>query len=67
VHAGDAIAFAVAAQVLVVGTGAIVMLLLAGWHFATRANKPSHQRWGTKYRPSLFGLLPHRPVAATDT
>ena len=36
VHAGDAIAFSVAAQVLVVGTGAIVMLLLAGWHFATR-------------------------------
>ena len=36
VHAGEAIAFAVAAQVLVVGTGAIVMLLLAGWHLATR-------------------------------
>jgi hypothetical protein len=37
VHAGEAIAFAVAAQVLVVGTGAIVMLLLAGWHLATRS------------------------------
>src|SRR5256885_5028120 len=36
VHAGDAIAFAVSAQLLVVGTGAIVMLLLAGWHLATR-------------------------------
>ena len=67
VRAGDAIAFAVAAQVLVVGTGAIVMLLLTGWHFATRAHKSSHQRLGTKYRPSLFGLLPARPVAATDT
>jgi hypothetical protein len=82
VHAGDAIAFSVAAQVLVVGTGAIVMLLLAGWHFATRAHKSSHHRFGTKYRPlqesshsrartwhrpSVFGLVPHRPVAATDT
>lgn len=35
VHAGDAIAFAVAAQVLVVGTGAVVLLLVAGWHLAT--------------------------------
>jgi hypothetical protein len=36
VHAGDAIAFSISAQLLVVGTGAIVMLLLAGWHLATR-------------------------------
>ncbi|MBV8478869.1 MAG: flippase-like domain-containing protein [Actinobacteria bacterium] len=37
VHAGDAIAFSVAAQVLVVGTGAVVVLLLAGWQLARRA------------------------------
>jgi hypothetical protein len=36
VHAGDAIAFSVAAQVLVIGTGAIVMLVLAGWQLAAR-------------------------------
>jgi hypothetical protein len=36
VHAGDAIAFAISAQLLVVGTGAVVMLVLAGWHVATR-------------------------------
>lgn len=40
VHAGDAIAFSVAAQLLVVGTGAIVMLVLAGWQFARRARMP---------------------------
>jgi len=40
VHAGDAIAFSVAAQLLVVGTGAVVMLALAGWHFARRARVP---------------------------
>lgn len=36
VHAGDAIAFSVAAQVLVVGTGAVVVLLLAGWQLVQR-------------------------------
>jgi Lysylphosphatidylglycerol synthase TM region len=36
VHAGDAIAFSVAAQLLVVGTGAIVLLSIAAWHFAGR-------------------------------
>ena len=40
VHAGDAIAFSVAAQLLVVGTGAVVMLALAGWHVARRAGAP---------------------------
>ena len=39
VHAGDAIAFSVAAQLIVVGTGAIVLLLVAGWHLATRARR----------------------------
>jgi hypothetical protein len=39
VHAGDAIAFSVAAQVLVVGTGAMVLLIVAGWHFATRSRR----------------------------
>ena len=34
VHAGDAIAFSVAAQLLVVGTGAVVILTVAAWHFA---------------------------------
>ena len=36
VHAGDAIAFSIAAQLLVVGTGAIVLLAVAGWHLAGR-------------------------------
>lgn len=36
VHAGEAIAFAVAAQLIVVGTGAIVVLLIASWKLATR-------------------------------
>jgi hypothetical protein len=36
VHAGDAIAFSVAAQMLVVGTGAIVMLALAAWQVVGR-------------------------------
>jgi lysylphosphatidylglycerol synthase-like protein len=36
VHAGDAIAFSVAAQMLVVGTGAIVMLALAAWQLIGR-------------------------------
>jgi len=36
VHAGNAIAFSVAAQLLVVGTGAVVMLALAGWHVLTK-------------------------------
>jgi hypothetical protein len=67
VHAGSAIAFAVAAQVLVVGTGAIVMLLLAGWHVATRAHNPSHPRFRGCHRSSLFRFVPQRPVAATDT
>lgn len=40
VHAGNAIAFSVAAQLLVVGTGAVVMLALAGWHVATRGRAP---------------------------
>jgi hypothetical protein len=40
VHAGDAIAFSVAAQLLVIGTGAIVMLALAGWHLARRVRVP---------------------------
>lgn len=39
VHAGDAIAFAVAAQVLVVGTGAMVLLIVTGWHLATRSRR----------------------------
>jgi hypothetical protein len=38
VHAGDAIAFSLAAQLLVVGTGAIVMLALAAWHLAGRVH-----------------------------
>jgi hypothetical protein len=41
VHAGDAIAFSVAAQVLVVGTGAMVLLVVAGWHVATRTRRVS--------------------------
>lgn len=40
VHAGNAIAFSVAAQLLVVGTGAVVMLALAGWHVARRGRAP---------------------------
>jgi Lysylphosphatidylglycerol synthase TM region len=36
VHAGDAIAFSVAAQLLVVGTGAIVLLLVGSWHLAAK-------------------------------
>jgi hypothetical protein len=36
VHTGDAIAFSVAAQLLVVGTGAVVILAIAGWHLAGR-------------------------------
>ena len=39
VHAGDAIAFAIAAQLMVVGTGAIVLLAIAGWHFARGKRK----------------------------
>jgi hypothetical protein len=39
VHAGEAIAFSVAAQVLVVGTGAVVLLLVTGWHLATRTRR----------------------------
>jgi hypothetical protein len=39
VHTGNAIAFAVAAQVMVVGTGAVVLLVVAGWHFATRSRR----------------------------
>ena len=39
VHAGDAIAFSVAAQLIVVGTGAIVLLVVGGWHLATRARR----------------------------
>ena len=44
VHAGDAIAFSVAAQVLVVGTGAIVMLLVGGWQYSARALRPALAR-----------------------
>ena len=36
VHAGDAVAFSVAAQVLVIGTGAVVMLSIAAWQMASR-------------------------------
>lgn len=36
VHAGDAVAFSVAAQLLVVGTGAIVLLAVAGWQLRPR-------------------------------
>ena len=39
VHAGDAIAFSVAAQLIVVGTGAIVLLVVGSWHLATRARR----------------------------
>ena len=39
VHAGEAIAFSVAAQLVVVGTGAIVVLLVDGWQYAIR-NRP---------------------------
>jgi hypothetical protein len=46
VHAGDAIAFAVSAQLLVVGTGAIVMLVLAGWQLALRTRTAVRLRLG---------------------
>jgi len=37
VHSTDAIAFSLAAQVLVIGTGMIVILAIAAWHLAVRA------------------------------
>jgi uncharacterized membrane protein YbhN (UPF0104 family) len=40
VHAGDAVAFSVAAQAIVVVTGAAVMLLIAAWHVALRVRRP---------------------------
>ena len=51
VHAGEAIAFAVAAQLIVVGTGAIVLLLVAGWHYATRRHPV---RLPVRLRPALL-------------
>ena len=40
VPAGDALAFSVAAQAIVVVTGAAVMLLIAAWHVALRVPRP---------------------------
>ena len=40
VPAGEALAFSVAAQALVVVTGAAVMLLIAAWHFALHVRGP---------------------------
>ncbi|MHB8468343.1 MAG: lysylphosphatidylglycerol synthase domain-containing protein [Gaiellaceae bacterium] len=40
VHATEAVAFAIAAQVLVVVTGAAVMVIVAGWQLALRARRP---------------------------
>ena len=36
VHSSDAIAFSVAAQALVIGTGAVVVLSVAAWQMALR-------------------------------
>jgi hypothetical protein len=40
VHAGDALAFSVAAQALVIVTGAAVMLLIGSWRLAIRVRRP---------------------------
>ncbi len=41
VHATEAIAFSVAAQALVIVTGAVVVLLVTGWHVVVRVRRPT--------------------------
>jgi hypothetical protein len=40
VHTADAVAFSIAAQALVIVTGAAVILLIASWRLAVRVRRP---------------------------